>query len=210
MNKKPGGRQIQMIAEWLGSGSINIFGSPFAGKDTQGRRLAELLKAPLIGGGDILRNNPGVPEHVRQIIAKGKLAPSDDYLRIITPYLSNQKFSGQPLILSAVGRWHGEEQLVLRAAKAAGHPIKAVILLYLNEDEVRRRWTIAQSKQDRGGRSDDDIGVLDVRLKEFSKKTSPVIDFYRRRGLLIELDGSATPNKVTEEILNQLAARSKN
>ena len=42
---------IEIITQWLGTGAINIFGLPFAGKDTHGHRLAELFGASIMGGG---------------------------------------------------------------------------------------------------------------------------------------------------------------
>ncbi len=199
--------EVNKIGQWLGTGSINIFGTPFSGKDTQGHKLANLFNASLIGGGDILRNNPNVPTHVRETIDQGMLAPTDDYLNIVTPYLSQLAFKGQPLILSSVGRWHGEEEVILKAAEASGHPLKAVIYLKLDESEIRKRWQVSQASADRGQRADDAAEVLNTRLNEFRNKTLPVIEFYRQKGILIEVDGRLSPSEVTNEILKQLASK---
>ena len=107
-------KQIEKIAEWLGSGSINIFGMPFAGKDTQGELLATALDAVRLSGGEILRNSV-IPPHVQEAIDAGNLAPTDEYIDIVLPYLSKQEFAGKPLILSSVGRWKGEEGGVIAA-----------------------------------------------------------------------------------------------
>jgi adenylate kinase len=193
-----------IVAKWLGTGSINLFGRPYSGKDTQCALLAKWLDAPVIGGGDILRNRTGIPAHVRKIIDAGKLAPTNDYLNIVTPYLSKAEFAGRPLVLSSVGRWHGEEQGILKAAAAAGHPVKAVIFLKLNEDAVHQRWHIAQELAHRGERADDASHLLDVRLDEFRNKTLPVLDFYRQQGLLVEVDGHKPIEAVQTEILDKL------
>lgn len=203
MNAQASNKQIELIKNWLGSGSINIFGTPFAGKDTQGKKLAELFDAPLVGGGDIIRSS--LHEDVKQIIAKGKLAPTDQFLAIVTPYFSKAEFSNKPLILSSVGRWQGEEKVVVEAAKKANHPIKAVIFLQLSEDQVHERWKLAHQSQDRGQRDDDADGILDTRFSEFHNKTLPVVDFYRKLGLLVEVDGSQSREQVTKDILNGLA-----
>ena len=47
--------KIQKIKEWLGTGSINIFGLPMSGKDTQGIRLAEAIGAKFLSSGMIIR-----------------------------------------------------------------------------------------------------------------------------------------------------------
>ena len=197
-------KQIQTIAGWLSTGSINVFGRPFSGKDTQAQYLSKLFRAPVIGGGKIIRNSSH--QEVKNIIDKGELAPISAYLDIVLPYFSQSKFNGSPLILSSVGRWHGEEKGVMQALKTSAHELKAVILLDIDENEVRSRWKAAQTLGDRGRRADDAHGALDVRLEEFRNKTLPVIEFYRQNELLIEVDGKAKEDKVTTEILTKLVA----
>src|SRR5689334_5949064 len=130
---------IKAVKDWLGSGSINIFGFPYAGKDTQGHRLAAELDARLVGSGDILRQRH-IPAHVKKLHHSGKLFPTDIFLEFVLPYLSQKQLKGRPLVLSSVGRWHGEETPVLAAAAAAGHPIKAVLYLNISEATVWKRW----------------------------------------------------------------------
>ncbi|HRQ86976.1 MAG TPA: nucleoside monophosphate kinase [Candidatus Saccharibacteria bacterium] len=188
------------IQQWLGTGSINIFGRPFAGKDTQGKRLAELFDGILLGGGDILRNST-IPEHISAQLHKGELIPSEDYVSIVLPYLSKPEFADKPLILSSVGRWIGEEQGVIVAAEQSNHPLKAVIYLELSEDEVRRRWNALEHHDDRGGRHDDTAEILEKRLREFREKTLPV---YKNLGLLITINGNQSREDVGQDILVQL------
>ena len=194
---------LSVIRDWLKSGSINIFGFPFAGKDTHGSTLAKLFDAPVIGGGDILRNSI-IPEDLKKSLDAGNLFPQDEYLRIVTPYLSKPEFEDRPLILSSVGRWIGEEQGVLRATEASNHPTKAVIYLHLNESIVRQRWAKSQASGDRGDRADDAEHVLENRINEFNTKTLPVIEVYRDKGLLIEVNSDAAKHEVIETILARL------
>ncbi len=203
--KTPLETKIQQIQDWLESGSVNIFGLPFSGKDTHGQELARLFNAEFISGGDILRSDAG-PEHIKQHIAKGHLAPTDEYLAIVLPYLSRPEFKSKPLILSSVGRWHGEEASVLNAAHDSRHPIKAVIYLSVTQDEAYRRWELAER-----GRADDVAEeILENRFNEFRIKTKPVIDFYRKHGLLIEVDAMPPKAEVTSVILEGLLKFSLN
>ena len=194
---------VQTLLNWLQAGSINLFGLPFAGKDTQAKLLGELLNAPVIAGGDILRAYPD-PEKIKQLSSTGELFPTDLYLKIVLPYLSRPEFADKPLILSSVGRWHGEEEPVLEAAQTSGHPMMAAVSLKLDEDELWRRWEVAQEQQDRGPRYDDDKHTLEVRLEEYRNKTVPVLDAYRQLGLLVEVDGQGTTDVVTQRIINSL------
>ncbi|MGI0133781.1 MAG: nucleoside monophosphate kinase, partial [Candidatus Micrarchaeaceae archaeon] len=182
---------LGQIKRWLGTGSINLFGRPFAGKDTQGRKLAELFNAPILGGGDILRG-AGMPESIKAIMTSGELIPTKDYLELVLPYLHQSEFVGKPLILSSVGRWHGEEAGVLEATAAASHPLRAAIYLKASESTIRKRQLASQKLGDRGRRADDN--KLQIRLEEFENKTLPVISFYRDEGLLIEVDANQPPD----------------
>ncbi len=192
-------RKIARISEWLGTGSINIFGLPFAGKDTHGQELSRFLDAPLIGGGDIIRSSEGNQE-VKDQIAAGFLAPTDAYLALILPYLSQEMFAGHPLVLSSVGRWHGEEAAIEAGAAEAGHPIKCVLFLNVTLEEAHRRWQIAE----RGREDDSDREILERRFTEFEEKTMPVIDYWRNKGLLIEIDSMQPELQVTRDIIEKI------
>lgn len=194
-------KSVENIKNWLGSGAINIFGMPFSGKDTQGKRLADMLGATFLSSGKILRDS----QQVKDTIDKGKLAPTKDFLQIVLPEFSNPKYSGQPLILSSIGRWHGEEQSVIDALSRSQHPLKAVLYLTIPDSEIQARFS-ALERSDRGNRADDSPAIIEQRLSEFNEKTLPIIDFYKTAGLLIEINGNALRDQVTEEIINKLLA----
>jgi adenylate kinase len=200
--------KISQIKAWLKTGSINVFGMPFAGKDTHCRELADLLDGVVVGSGDILRSKD-TPSHIQEHIAKGFLAPMEEFLSIMLPYFSRQEFRGKPLILSSVGRWHGEEAGVLEASAESGHPLLVVIYLKITIEEMRQRWSIAQHTGDRGARDDDAEHILDTRLEEFETKTKPVIEFYRDQGMLIEIDGMKPKEQVLKNILDKLALHAR-
>lgn len=192
------------VATWLGTGALNIFGEPFAGKDTQGRMIAEQLHGILVAGGDILRSYHDQGE-LERIMATGDLIPSDLYLTIMLGYLAKPELAGKPLILSAVGRHSGEETHVVKACAESGHPIMAVVHLKLSEEEVWKRFDAAKALHDRGEREDDTREALANRLEKFRTQTMPVIDYYRARGLLVEVDGSLSRDEVTAEVLRGVA-----
>lgn len=195
--------KLLSVKQWLGAGSINIFGVPFAGKDTQSNVLARLLGAEVVGSGDVLRSHPN-QKIIRELMSTGELFPTDFYLEVILPFLSKPEFKGEPLILNSVGRWSGEETVVMQAAEQAGHPIRAAVFIELGDSLVHERFEQSQHKQDRGQRHDDALHLIDVRLQEFNQKSLPVIEAYRQAGLLVEVDGNQAPEKVTREIINSL------
>lgn len=198
---------IPTIKNWLGNGSINLFGSQFCGKDTQGQILKDMFDGVLFGGGDILRSQQDRPD-VLEAMNRGNLAPTDAYREIVIPYFNRDEFAGKPLFLSSVGRMYGEEGAVMEAASASGHPMKAVLVLNIDDAEVWRRYEIANNeKHDRGSRDDDSEEALKRRLHEWHHNTSKVIDYYRQRGLVLDIDGSPAKEIVTQNIIDSLRKR---
>ena len=94
----------------------------------------------------------------------GKLIPSDDYVNIVLPFLSQPHLADSPLFLSSIGRWHGEEDSVIKALKKSNHPLKAVIYLNISNADSYNRWLIRETFADRQNRHDDTKEVLEIRL----------------------------------------------
>jgi len=190
--------KISTIKTWLDTGSINIFGLPMSGKDTQGLKLAEALDAKFLSSGLIIRakeaeTNQGYSEH-------GALIPTNVFYEWVLPYFERPDLFNHPLILSSIGRWYGEETAVMTAAAGAGHDIKAVILLEISEADVEKRFEAAKTLNDRGERKDDsDIETFRTRLTEFRSKTIPVLNHYEELELLIKVNG----NQSREEVFNE-------
>ena len=194
---------IDKIKNWLGSGSINIFGKPLAGKDSQCRILAELLGGNVLGAGEIFRGSD-MPDSVKECMKNGNLVPTQDFINIVLPFLSQERLMGKPLILSSVGRWHGEEEGVIGAVKSAGHPMKIAIYLDLSDEELLNRLRAAEQQKDRADRQEDSEEALKNRLNEFDAKTKPVLEYYQNVGLLINVNGVGTREQVAENILNAI------
>ena len=195
--------KIEKIKDWLGYGSINIFGLPMSGKDTQGMMLKNALDAVFLSSGEIVRQKEA--ETRKAYTDDGSLIPTNVFYEWVLPYFERPELFKQPLILSSIGRWFGEENAVMSAAAGAGHEIMAVILLDVSEAEVEARFETSKVLNDRGDRKDDDnIEVFRNRLKEFREKTLPVLYHYRDLGLLVEVNGNQKREEVFNEIVEKL------
>ena len=196
-------KKISTIKTWLGTGSINIFGLPMSGKDTQGIKLAKALDAKFLSSGLIIRakeaeTKQGYSEH-------GALIPTNIFYEWVLPYFERHDLFRHPLVLSSIGRWSGEETEVMSIAAGAGHAIKAVILLDISEEDVEKRFEVAKTLNDRGERKDDnDIKTFRTRLNEFHTKTKPVLEHYKDLGLLITINGNQSREAVFNEIVEKL------
>lgn len=195
--------KLEIIKQWLGTGSINLFGLPMSGKDTQGIKLAEALNAKFLSSGMIIR---AMEKETKQDLTKnGALIPTNIFYEWVLPYFERRDLFEYPLILSSIGRWKGEEDQVMSVAAGAGHEIKAVIILNISEADVEKRFETAKKLNDRGEREDDiDIDVFKTRIKEFREKTMPVIQHYKTLDLLIEVNGDQTRDAVFNELVEKL------
>ncbi len=195
--------KVARIKEWLGFGSINIFGLPMSGKDTVGTRLAKLIGGEFLSSGDIIRDFENKQnDHMSD---NGQLIPTNKFYDIVLPHFYIEELVDKPLVLSSIGRWEGEEDEVMKHTKESGHEIKAVIYLKLSEEDVRTRWQAAKELGDRGMRGDDaDPKVFETRIEEFHEKTMPVLKHYDDLNLLFEIDASGTRDEVFNSVIDAL------
>jgi adenylate kinase len=84
-----------------------------------------------------------------------------------------------------------------------GHSLDAVVVLTVDQEEVVGR--LLQRAQTEG-RADDTAEVIRRRQEIYAEETAPLIDVYRDRGLLVEVDGLGEVGEVTRRILDALDA----
>ena len=203
MEKMNLSEKLVKIKNWLGTGSLNIFGLPMSGKDTVGMRLAEDLQAKFLSSGIIIRAYE--VEQNEDMTGSGKLIPTNTFYDIILPYFSREELRNDSLVLSSVGRWSGEEDKIMEAAKAGGHGIKAVVMLDLTEEEVKSRFEAAKELNDRGERADDaNIDVFETRLAEFREKTMPVLNHYDELKMLVKVPAIGSRDEVYTNVIDRL------
>ncbi len=195
--------KLAKIKAWLGTGSLNVFGLPMSGKDTVGERLAKDLDAKFLSSGIIIRAFEA--EQNQNMTGSGQLIPTNTFYDIILPYFSREEMKDDSLILSSVGRWSGEEDKIMEAAKNGGHEIRAVVLLDLTEADVKSRFEAAKKLNDRGERADDaSIEIFETRIREFNEKTVPVLNHYDELKLLIRVPADGSRDEVYLSVIDKL------
>ena len=195
--------KLAKIKTWLGTGSLNVFGLPMSGKDTVGERLAKDLGAKFLSSGIIIRAFEA--EQNQNMTGSGQLIPTNTFYDIILPYFSREEMKNDSLILSSVGRWSGEEDKIMEAARNGGHEIKAVVLLDLTEADVKNRFEASKKLNDRGERADDaNIEIFETRIREFNEKTVPVLNHYDELKLLIKVPADESRDEVYLSVIDKL------
>ena len=183
---------------------ILLLAPPGAGKGTQGKRLSEIYGIPHIATGDLLREHvergTEVGRDVKEQLDAGELVSDELVLQMVIEALTKAKEDGGYL-LDGFPRTVRQAIDGQEAAGKIGMTAQVAVYLAADEDELIRRLLQRAIEE---GRTDDTEDVIHQRLATYKRETEPVIDHYRNRGILIEVDGMKSIEKVTNVIVDKL------
>ncbi len=181
---------------------------PGAGKGTHSRWLTEQTGAAHISSGDLLRaeieRGSDLGKQVGAYIARGDLVPDELILDILMSAVIVAVRDTGGYVLDGFPRTMAQ---ALRAAELAAElslTSNAVIYLTAPEEELVSRLL---DRAQREGRVDDTLAVIRHRLAVFAKETAPLIDYYRGRGILLELSTDRPEADVHADLRDWLNAR---
>jgi adenylate kinase len=183
-----------------------IMGPPGAGKGTQAKRIAEHYGIPAISTGDMFRamKNADTPlaRQVRAIMESGGYVSDEITNEIVKDRLAQPDCQGG-FLLDGYPRTLQQVRTLDDYLAETGRPLDAVISLLADTDEVVARL-LKRAAID--GRSDDNEETIRVRLQVYAEQTEPLLDVYRSRGLLVEVDGLGEVDEVSERVFAALDA----
>lgn len=179
-----------------------FLGPPNAGKGTQAAMLRERLGVPGISTGELLRREAasGTPLglRVKRIMEAGGLVDDATMDEVVREHLRQVEID-RGFLLDGYPRRLAQAETLAGILEAAGRPLDAVPLICVPEQELMRR-ALAR------GRSDDREEVVRERLRVYREETEPLIGYYRRLGLLREVDGNRPIEEVGRALLAALEA----
>jgi adenylate kinase len=183
-----------------------IMGPPGAGKGTQATLIAEHYGIPAISTGDIFRAmktaDTPLARQVREIMESGGYV-SDEITNAIVADRLAQRDSQPGFLLDGYPRTLQQVQTLDDFLTETKRPLDAVISLLADTDEVVTRLL---RRAEIEGRSDDNEETIRVRLQVYTDQTEPLLDLYRSRGLLVEVNGLGEVAEVSERIFAALDA----
>ncbi|MDP2775277.1 MAG: adenylate kinase [Nocardioides sp.] len=181
-----------------------IMGPPGAGKGTQAKFVAEHFKIPAISTGDIFRANVTSGTELglkaKQYMDAGDYVPDEVTNAMVRNRIdepdaeSGFLLDGYPRTLSQVEELDG-------MIKFTGHELDVVLVLTVDQDEIVQRLL---QRAEIEGRADDTEDVIRRRQELYTEQTEPLIEVYRSRGILVELDGMGEVDDVTQRIFDAL------
>lgn len=207
---------------------IVLLGPPGVGKGTQAKLIAEATGLPHVSSGDLFRENikneTDLGKLAQTFINKGELVPDRVTIRMIRDRLSRQDCKDGCLLDGFPRNTIQAESLESLLSESNG---KVNYVHYITASEamlicrLSGRWTckaqghVFHEKHnppqntgvcDMDGsqlyqRDDDRAEAIPRRIQVYFAQTAPLIDYYRERGLLSEIDGAQPIEKVTADLL---------
>jgi adenylate kinase len=210
-----------------------LLGPPGAGKGTQAKRLEEARGLKQLSTGDMLRaagdSGSELGRKAKHLMDAGKLVPDDVMIGMIDERL-NQPDTKRGFILDGFPRTVPQAETLDAMLAHRGERLDAVIEMTVDDqalvERIAGRFSCAKcgavyndtlKPTKRAGvcdvcgstqfkrRPDDHPETVKTRLKEYYQQTAPILPYYRKKGLLKQVDGMADPDQVTRQIENILA-----
>jgi len=179
-------------------------GPPGAGKGTQAKVVADHFGIPAISTGDIFRANvsEGTPlgKKAQEFMDAGEYVP-DEITNLMVRARIDEPDAEPGFLLDGYPRTVAQVEELDGMIRHTGHELDAAVVLTVDADEIVER--LLQRAQVEG-RADDTEDVVRRRQEVYAEQTEPLIEVYRSRGIVHELDGMGAVEEVTKRIFDAL------
>jgi adenylate kinase len=186
---------------------VLMIAPPGAGKGTQGALIAAHFGIPHIATGDLLRDHvarqTGLGRAVRRYLDRGELVPDQVVLDILKSALVAAKAAGGGYVLDGIPRNLRQARAAYLIGRELGMTADVALHLQADDTELMRRLLARAALEQR---SDDTADVIAQRLALYHDVTSPILSWYRDRGILVSVDAMRPADQVGREILTALQA----
>lgn len=187
--------------------NLIFFGPPGVGKGTQAARVAKYYDLVHVSTGDILREEIKLKSElglkVQDIIASGELVPDEVLIELLESTCAKHK-NAKGFVFDGFPRTIRQAETLDEMMIRQGCKIVKVISLKVPEDELLRRLVNRAIEQ---GRTDDTAEVIKNRLIVYQKHTKPLIDFYKRKHIYVEVTGVGTIESIFSSITHVIDNR---
>lgn len=181
-----------------------FIGPPGSGKGTQAKLLQERLGVQPIGTGDILRAalKDGTPtgKIAEPYMKRGELVPDTVINDVVAEYFHGPN-PPQKFAMDGYPRTLAQAEAFAASLRQCRLDLTRVLVFNVPDDEVVHRLSGRKSAETR---LDDDIETIRNRLKVYNQTAQPLIDYYRRAGLLREIIATGDVEEIYGRVLDQV------
>lgn len=210
---------------------VVLLGPPGAGKGTQAKLLQEKFEACQISTGDILRKavaeQSPLGKDAAGYISRGALVPDEVILNLVAERIK-ERDCDKGFLFDGFPRTIAQADGLREILESSGLHLDCVLSVRVPTQIIVERLSgrrtcrdcgamyhvvFGPSKNNRvcdkcGGelyqRDDDREATIEERLKVYENQTAPLVNYYRERGLLREIDGVGSVNKIRSRVVEAL------
>lgn len=182
--------------------NIILIGPPGAGKGTQADFIAKKFALSRVSTGDLFRDNiqneTELGNKANEYVNSGKLVPDTIVTEMIEKWLLQ---NNENWILDGFPRTINQAESLDNILNSNTQILNIVLLISVPNNILENRLLDRQSIENR---SDDNIETIKIRIDTYEQETKPLISYYKKTGLLSEIDGSLSISEVSSKIKNKL------
>ena len=175
---------------------------PGAGKGTQAAKLAAHYGIAHLSSGALLRAEVTGGTKIGRIAAdylkRGDLVPDEVVLEMLAAPVLEAAENGGYVLDGFPRTLRQAEEAYAVAQQVEGIELQAVVHLRVSRDELRNRLL---ARAEREGRMDDTESAIEHRFEVFDLETQPLLGFYAKRGLVLEINGEQPVEDVFGDII---------
>jgi adenylate kinase len=206
--------------------NIVLLGAPGAGKGTQAAKIIAEYSVPHISTGDILRaavaNQTPLGLEAKRYMDAGELVPDTVVIGLVRSRLSEPD-TDEGFILDGFPRTTAQAEALDAELETLGKRIEAAVAITVDPEVIVKRLTSRRTcagcgritSIDEGAecvecggvltqREDDNEATVRNRLEVYDRSTAPLIDYYRQKGVLHEIDGDRPVDVVWADVQQAL------
>ena len=162
--------------------------------------MREHYDIPHVSSGDLLRaavrDGTELGKKAKSYMDAGELVPDSLVLAMMNERLDKPDCTSG-FLLDGFPRTVAQAEALTRMLAERRMPLEHVVSLAVTEDEIVARL---RGRREQEGRSDDSDETVKQRLRVYFSETAPLLDYYRKHGVLREVQGIGKPDAISSAI----------